>query len=213
MKTRQRLIGLRDWLQATVCDGRKMKAPPNSMDTLDFTYQDPKVYIGFAPQRPNPFDPSGDRVSVAPSIIVMPNPAKQAYIEEKRWDRFDKIRRNKEMGQHFNVTMLCTVYEPGVRDAAFAMEDNIDVKHIDEGTEQGIFTLSDWMDDIRDRLLSQQFIPNTDLFLDAESLIEAFYTDENYIVDKRPLYYGYVACDFGCFAERHEQNPIDDFLR
>lgn len=81
-----------------------------------------------------------------------------------------------------------------------------DMSMILEGTEQGITTLMNWMDDLMEKLLGRKFIPHTDLFVEESTMTYSLYTDQNYVVDRRPLYYGFVNVVFGCYAEQ-EANP------
>ena len=56
-----------------------------------------------------------DATQICPGILIMPNQAYAKYTEEKRFDRYSNIRRPQEMGQHLSVSILFSVYEPGIR--------------------------------------------------------------------------------------------------
>ena len=179
MRTSERLRGLRDWAKRELCDGREMKAPPSDMDITRFVTQEPRCYLGWAPTRPDqtgvvPADPS----AVCPGILIMPSTSRAKYVEEKRFDRFSSVHRVQELGQELSVSMLFSVYEPGVRLPGFVTMDaggrkSIDMTKIMEGTENGLFTLTNWMDDCVQRLLGQKFIPHTDLFFGrGESILQ-----------------------------------------
>ena len=164
MRTSERLRGLRDWAKRELCDGREMKAPPSDMDITRFVTQEPRCYLGWAPTRPDqtgvvPADPS----AVCPGILIMPSTSRAKYVEEKRFDRFSSVHRVQELGQELSVSMLFSVYEPGVRLPGFVTMDaggrkSIDMTKIMEGTENGLFTLTNWMDDCVQKLLGQKFM-------------------------------------------------------
>lgn len=200
MRTVERLKGIKEWMYHTLCEGRTMKAPGTNLNIGEIVRQEPRVFLAWQPQRP---DQSGymqmDPVAVVPSITIMPTSSRARYIEEKRWDRALGIRRNAEMGQGLSLQILFSVYEPGVRLPGFAdsVERNeLDVGRIMEGTEQGLFTLLNWIDDAMEAILGLKGVPGTDLFVDPESVYYSLYTDESYIVDKRPVYYGFVNVTF-----------------
>lgn len=77
-----------------------MKAPSPDLDISDICYQEPKVYLGWQPTRP---DQTGmletDPLSVTPGILIMPAQSYGKYVEEKRFDRYNNIHRAQEMGQ------------------------------------------------------------------------------------------------------------------
>ena len=123
-------------------------------------------------------------------------------MEEKRFDRYNNVHRPQEMGQHLAVSILFSVYEPGVRlpgfvDSVGEKGAGLDTSLILEGTEQGLFTLMNWMDDCMEKLLGQKMIPKTDLFVQEDTVTYSLYTDQSYVVDRRPIYYGFVNVVFG----------------
>lgn len=209
MRTKQRLTGLKKWLYNGLCKGREMKAP--GKDITDIARAEPRVFLAWYPSRP---DSTGemipDPVNVCPGILVMPNPSKGQFMEEKRFDRYNEVRRPKELGQSLATSILLCVYEPGIRMPGFKETGDMDLMM--EGTEEGLFTLYDWMDDLVVALLSERSIPGTDLFVDEESIAYSLYTDQSYVVDKRPLFCGFVNVEFGCYAEMTPQNAIDQYL-
>lgn len=219
MRTSERLRGLRDWAKRELCDGREMKAPPSDMDITRFVTQEPRCYLGWAPTRPDqtgvvPADPS----AVCPGILIMPSTSRAKYVEEKRFDRFASVHHIQELGQELSVSMLFSVYEPGVRLPGFVTMDasgrkSIDMTKIMEGTENGLFTLTNWMDDCVQKLLGQKFIPHTDLFLDEANLYYSLYAEQNYIVDKRPIFYGFVSASFKGYAEESNNEEINAYLK
>ena len=170
MRTRQRLVKLKEWVQAEICRGRIMKAPGPGMDF---------------------------------SRICM---------EEKRFDRYSGVKRPKELGQSFNVCFQLSVYEPGVRLPGFDKNGKVDQEKVLEGTEEGILTLCDWMDDLKDRLLAERSIPGTDLIFEASQGTYAPLQDGGYIVDKRPIYYGFINASFQCYADDVHGDVLDEFL-
>ncbi|MCE5342210.1 MAG: hypothetical protein LLF96_01290 [Eubacteriales bacterium] len=216
MRTSERLRLLKEWVQKELCDGRSMKAPGVKMAIGDIRRQEPKCYIGWTPRRPDgTVGSETDPLSVAPGILIMPNPSKAKFMEEKRFDRYNDVHRPKELGQTLAVSILFSVYEPGTRLLGFmdSMKDGaMDMSLITEGTEEGVLTLFNWMDDCMEKLLGQKFIPHTDLFVNEESLYYALYTDQSYVVDRRPLFYGFVNVEFGCYTEESANPDIEKHL-
>lgn len=218
MTTQERLEGLEAWTYAACCKGRKLKTPAAGMNIEVIAPRvEPKVHLVYTPMR---FDDGAwkdvDPAFVAPCIIIMPAPSPARDMEEKRFDRYGGIHRPKELGQHFAVQILYMVYEDGLRLPGFVdkaeqnaqngEEEGYDMTLIREGTREGVLTLYNWMDEFKKKILASRFIPNTDLSLIQESLIQSPYTDQHYVVDKRPLYYGFHTLDFYCFADE-AQNP------
>lgn len=219
MRTRERLTGLKNWITTELCEGRQMKAPGKNMSLADIKKQEPVCYLAWTPGR---FDQTGQQImqdilSTVPSIIVMPNQAYVKYMEEKRFDRYNNVHRPSELGQHLSVSILFSVYEPGIRLPGFtdSIGENgqgMDLSLIMEGTEEGLFTLTDWMDDCTQALLRDKYIPGTDLFLEENTATYSLYTDQSYIVDRRPLYYGFINVNFGCYANEGVNSEINDLL-
>ena len=218
MRFTERLTALKNWVKAELCVGRSMKAPAPNMNIGEIRYQEPFCYLAWAPAR---VDQTGqmreDPASVVPGILIMPNQAYAKYMEEKRFDRYNNIHRPQEMGQHLSVSILFSVYEPGIRlpgfiDSVGENGQGLDLSLIEEGTEQGLFTLMNWMDDCIQKLLGQKMIPHSDLFVDEATMTYSLYTDQSYVVDRRPIYYGFVNVTFGCYADEGTNKSIDQFL-
>lgn len=218
MRTSERLRGLKAWVQETLCDGRIMKTPAPNWDITKIETREPSCYIGWQPTRP---DLTGmldnDPMNVCPGILIMPNPSKVKDMEEKRFDRYDKVNRPLALGQEFNVTMLFSVYEPGIRLPGFVesaeSEEGLDMTLIKEATEEGLLTLFDWIDDCKKALLEAGGIPNTDLFLREDKAVYSLYMDQNFITDKRPIYYGFLNVEFGCYADDGVNPDIEELLK
>ena len=206
MRTRQRLLALKKWTYETVCKGRTMKCPGEGMDITDLKRQEPQVFLGWQPARP---DETGvlqiDPLNVCPGILISPTVGNVKYIESKRFDRYNDIHRTKAMGQWLNVSVMFSVYEPGTRLPGFIdaaeNEGMLDLTKLVDGTEEGLFTLYGWMDDFKDALIATQTIPGSDLFLDDIQMTYGPLMDQNYIVDKRPIYYGFINANFCCYAD------------
>lgn len=218
MRTRQRLIGLKNWAIRELCEGRPMKTPAPNMDITKITYQIPKCCLAWAPTR---LDRSGtfqaDTLSVCPGIIIMPDQSYAKHIEEKRFDRYNNVHRPPDLGQHLAVSILFSVYEPGIRLPGFSESAGeggmgLDIALIQEGTEEGLFALYDWMDDCMQGLLRDRSIPGTDLFLEEETMAYSLYTDQSYVVDRRPIYYGFVNATFQCYAEKGANSAVRELL-
>jgi len=218
MRFTERLTGLKHWVTKELCEGREMKAPAPNMDIGEIKTQEPRCYLAWAPAR---IDQTGkmreDPINVVPGILIMPNQAHAKYMEEQRFDRYNNVHRPSMMGQHLSVSILFSVYEPGVRLPGFADSvgkkgQGLDMSLIMEGTEQGLFTLMNWMDDCMEKLLSAKAIPKTDLWLEESTMTYSLYTDQSYVVDRRPIYYGFVNASFGCYADEGKNPELDNYL-
>ncbi len=218
MRFTERLTGLKNWAHTELCEGRTMKAPAENMDIGIIHQQEPKVFLAWAPSRT---DKAGNLkeipLSTVPGILIMPNQTYAKYMEEKRFDRYNNVHRPQEMGQHLAVSILFSVYEPGIRlpgfvDSAGEQGVGLDPTLILEGTEQGLFTLMNWMDDCMGKLLGQKMIPKTDLFVQEDTVTYSLYTDQNYVVDRRPIYYGFVNVMFGCYVNEDYSPDIEKLL-
>lgn len=217
MRTTERLRKLKGWIEQELCAGRMMKTPAPDMDITKIVRQEPRCFLGWQPTRP---DGTGilrvDPINVCPGILVMPKPGRAKYVEEKRFDRFNNVHRPQELGQNLAVDILFSVYEPGIRLPGFIdsaeSEEGLDMSLFQEGTEEGLFTLYNWMDDCIEKLLGQKFIPKTDLFVNDATVVSSLYTDQSFTVDKRPIYYGFVNVDFNCYAEEGTNRGIDQYL-
>ena len=218
MRFSERLTGLKNWTYKELCKGRVMKAPAENMDIGTTNRQEPKVYLAWAPAR---MDKAGNLkeipLSTVPGILIMPNQTYAKYMEEKRFDRYNNVQRPQEMGQHLAVSILFSVYEPGVRlpgfvDSVGEKGAGLDTSLILEGTEQGLFTLMNWMDDCMEKLLGQKMIPKTDLFVQEDTVTYSLYTDQSYVVDRRPIYYGFVNVVFGCHVNEGYNPDIEKLL-
>ena len=217
MRTTERLRKLKAWIERELCAGRMMKAPGPDMDITKIVRQEPRCDLGWQPARP---DTTGylatDPASVCPGILVMPNAAHAKNIEEKRFDRYAGVHRPPQLAQTLSVSILFSVYEPGIRLPGFIdsadTEQGLDMSLFEEGTQEGLMTLVDWMDDCVQKLLGQRFIPKTDLFLNEASLVYSLYTDQSFVVDKRPIYYGFINADFNCYADEGTNPALEEFL-
>lgn len=218
MRFSERLTGLKNWTYKELCEGRVMKAPAENMDIGTINRQEPTVYLAWAPAR---MDKAGNLkeipLSTVPGILIMPNQTYAKYMEEKRFDRYNNVHRPQEMGQHLAVSILFSVYEPGVRlpgfvDSVGEKGAGLDMSLILEGTEQGLFTLMNWMDDCMEKLLGQKMIPKTDLFVQEDTVTYSLYTDQSYVVDRRPIYYGFVNVVFGCHVNEGYNPDIEKLL-
>lgn len=218
MRFSERLTGLKNWTYKELCKGRVMKAPAENMDIGTINRQEPKVYLAWAPAR---MDKAGNLkeipLSTVPGILIMPNQTYAKYMEEKRFDRYNNVHRPQEMGQHLAVSILFSVYEPGVRlpgfvDSVGEKGAGLDTSLILEGTEQGLFTLMNWMDDCMEKLLGQKMIPKTDLFVQEDTVTYSLFTDQSYVVDRRPIYYGFVNVVFGCHVNEGYNQDIEKLL-
>lgn len=219
MRTSERLDALEHFLYERLCKGRMMKSPAQDYDITGMTLEEPRCFTGYYPARP---DQTGqidynNVLTLCPSILIMPYVSHAKSMEEKRFDRYNGVSRPKDLGQTLAVQLLFCVYEPGVRLPGFnesaESESGLDMTLLMEGTKAGMQTLFNWMDECMELLLGQMDIPQTDLFLLEESFTYAPHTDQSYIVDKRPLYYGVMNVTFGCYADAGRNNTLEAYLK
>lgn len=217
MRTSERLLRLKNWVEKELCAGRRMKMPAPDLDVAKIIRGEPKCFLAWQPTR---MDTNGemliDAYSVCPGIQIMPKSGFIKYVEEKRFDRYNNISRPQEFGQTLIVDMLFSVYEPGIRLPGFVDSAEsgrgIDMSLLKEGTEEGLFTLLDWMDECKEKLLALGNIPGTDLIMDNSTATYSMYNDGHYVVDKRPIYYGFVSAEFKCYANTAPNRDIDKHL-
>lgn len=201
MRTFERLKALKKWTYNTICAGREMKAPGQNI--ADIVRQEPQVRIVFDPARPTQKGLM-ELESVTPGILLMLNRGNGKYEEERRFDRYNGVRRPQSLGQQFSVSALFSVYEPGVRQRGFVDSweaGNPDYSLVTEATEQGLETVLNWMDEMRQNLINSHIIPGTDMTVNDESICYELFSDQNYNTDKRPIYYGFVHVVFDCYAD------------
>lgn len=214
MRMTERMKRLKEWAFKELCEGREYKAPSDNGDIGEIRRQEPKVWLGWAPSRMDvSFAYQTLPDTVVPGILIMPNMAMAKEAVEKKNGQY----RAMEMTQHVNVTFLFGIYEPGKRLPGFvnSMDKNgggMDMSLIREATEDGLLALQDWMDDCIEKLLGQKMIPHTDLAVDESSVSYSLYTDQGYVVDRRPLYYGFVSVDFICLANEENNQRINELL-
>ena len=215
MRTWERLRKTKKFFHDELCVGRQMKCPVPATgqngkygpDIKNFTMAEPRVFLAWQPLKPNEpgkADPS-DPFSVCPAITIMPAPSYARYVQEHRFDRYQNIHRSQEMGQSLTMQILFSVYEPGVRLPGFA--DGLENGHPDmslmlDGTEAGLETLVNWMDDAIELLLRERTIPGTDLILEDDNMMYSLFTDQAYIVDRRPIYYGFLNVELKGYANK-----------
>lgn len=221
MLTRQRFLGLKKWAQKNLCEGRSMKVPPASGQITTIIHREPKVYLGYWPGWANDQGQTvSEPVSYCPGILISWAPSEAKAVEELRFDTYNNVHRSKSMGQSINVSFLFCLYEPGTRLPGFiqsgASGKGYDMSLLEEGTEDGFLGLFDWLDDCKQALITQSKIPGTDLTVDERSIVYSPYSDSNYAVDKRPMYYGFVSAKFYCYADdgsaKSKEETIENYL-
>ena len=220
MRTSTRLLRLQDWTYEKVCKGRKMKVPPPNMDITKYNEPaEPSVFLGYAPSR---VDETGtmvkpDPLYVAPAITLMLDTSAAAYMEDKRFDRYNNVHRPKAYGQQVNIQALFTVYEDGIRMPGFLERveedpEDFDMSLIKEGTQEGFLTLLNWMDDFKDALLEATYIPGTDMMVNEESIVYTLREDQKYMTDNRPMYHGFVNVQFLAYVDRGQNKEIKSII-
>lgn len=229
MRSFERLKRTKEFFERELCAGREFKVPVPATgqngqygpDIKNFTYGEPRVFICWQPMKPNEpgrYDPS-DPFSVCPAITIMPGRGYVRYVQEHRFDRYQNIHRSQEMGQSVCMTLLFSVYEPGIRMPGFVdglEAGGADMALLTDGTEAGVETLLNWMDDAKELLLRWRTIPHTDLTLEDDNFMYSLFTDQEYIVDRRPLYYGFLTVEFKGHADNGSEHGrptrVDAFL-
>jgi hypothetical protein len=198
--TRARIEALRAYLEK-INAGRDMKAPGESIS--DIIYRTPAVHVGFYPNRPQPMARASRALDTdaasAPSILIMLAPSQAQNMEEERFDQRQNIGRPDELGGKLSITLLFAVYEPGTRLHGF---DGHSPERIMDATDEGFYTLTDWMDDVVAALITARHIPGSDMYVWPGSVQYSSYADGDYIADRRPLYYGMVSVTFGYYARQ-----------
>ena len=218
MRTTERLDWFAEWTYNEVCKGRKMKTPATGMDFSKVEKDEPKVYVGYYPMRPDETEEWAEQnaLNTCPSILIMPTHSYVKYMEEKRFDRYNDVHRPQELGQGLNCQVLFSVYEDGVRMPGFIDKlektGEFDKSLVREGTREGLYTLLNWMDEFKEALLGAKFIPHTDLFLNEAQMTYGLHADQKYISDKRPLFYGFVNVAFQCYANEALNHTIENLL-
>lgn len=217
MLTRTRLTALKKWAYTNLCEGRQMKSPGENGDITQIVRKEPQTYLGWWPTRAENGQFVVDEFPSCPGILICPNVGNVKYVEDKRLDTYKHIVRPQEMGQWLNVSFLFTVYEPGIRLPGFIDSadsgNGLDMSLILEGTEAGLFTLFDWMDDAKSSLLAAKTIPGSDLILDEGTMEYGPYLQGGYIADNRPLFYGFLNARFQCHADEKSNGTLEKFLK
>lgn len=173
-----------------------MKAPGESLG--DIIYRRPEIYTAFYPDRtPAASMRAESGAYSAPSILMMLAPSNARNMEPERFDRRDGIIRPMDLGGKLGISLLFSVYEPGVRQPGF---DGNDPDLIADPGAEGFFTVTDWMDEVSAALIAAQNVPGSDLFLWEGSLTYSPYMEGGYISDTRPIYYGIMNMVFGHYA-------------
>lgn len=196
-----------------------MKTPARDADGREdiatIARQEPIAYLGFYPMRP---DSTGilrkDPMNVCPGILISQIPDYAKYVEVQRFDRYNDIHRSQELGQWLNINMLFSVYEPGIRLSGFVQsaETGLDMSKFVEGTEEGVFTLADWIDDLKDELIAAKSIPGSDLFVDDKTITYGPLVESGYIAEKRPIFYGSINARFECYSDNKGNKTVDEYL-
>ena len=216
MRTVERLRKFQAWTYNTVCKDRQMKTPAPNMDVRQIARQEPKVFLGFQPTRPDEtLTGEIDPLNVCPGIIIAPTAGYLKYMEEQRFDRYNNVHRPKEMGQSLGTQVLFFVYEDGIRLPGFiesAHAGEYDMSLMREGTRDGLETLLNWMDDFKDALLGVKTIPETDMFLNEAECQYGLYSDQRFIADRRPVFIGMVSVIFQCHADEYN-DEVTKLLR
>ena len=195
MTTIERLNTLETFVYERLCKGRRMKG--RGADDLEIQYGEPRTFIGLYPERMM----GGFPYSVTPGILITLTGGHAKNMQEMRFDRYNSVMRNKDLGKTMRVQFLLTVYDPGVRKPGAPVPER-------EG--EGLATLWTWIDELEAELLGAQNIG--DLFVWDESIDSGMLTEQNAIKDTRPVYMGVLNCIFGTLAFGRQNEEIRGLL-
>lgn len=106
MRTYDRLEALKSFLHKHLCAGREMKTPGADYTITSMTKQEPRCYIAYYPAMPDESGLITEALTLAPSILILPNVGKLKEVEEKRFDRYSGVHRPQELGQTLAVQLL-----------------------------------------------------------------------------------------------------------
>ena len=114
---------MKKWLYEELCRGRQLKTPSPDHEITDCATAEPEVYLGWQPiwskAQASAASPhyalENDPFSVCPAITIMPGSMPINNVPEKRFDRYNKINRPGRMGSSLTLTILFSIYEPGIR--------------------------------------------------------------------------------------------------
>lgn len=205
MTNSERMKALQKWVFAQVCQGKSMKTP--SDDDMTPATAEPKCFIGNYPQR---LTENESQYNVAPSIVLVNGLSRGKEMDEARFDRYAGIKRPQELGATLAVQFVCVTYDPGNRN-----EDAQESGSPDDVTydaDEGYLTLLDWLEEIERALLGVKAIPETDLFVWESSVKWSPLMVQDSVADRRPLYYGYVTCEFGHYANENVNPAVQAIL-
>lgn len=203
MLTDERMECLRGWVERKCCCGKLMKAPQGK-DDLSAQLVVPQCYKYFYPKRRA--DASVEAANVAPSILVVPLIDEAQNMEEKRFDRYANVSRPKDLGERQSVQFIFTTYEPGEvkRDGAFTT--------LEDTGSKGTAALLTWMDELKELLLSNHNVPDSDMYLLYDTIRGGLRTDMNAVMDLRPYYQGILLATFGAKSAEISDPAVDELL-
>lgn len=207
MLTSARIEAVRAWCEEELCNGRTMKSPGKGGKATEVQYVKPRAFAGFQPRRRGR---EQEMFSVAPSITIMLAPSQAMRDREKRFDKYSGIHRANELGATMALQFLFTVYEPGDRNEDFAQTGSYD--DIEEPGAMGYYLLLDWMDELRELLMGVGTIPKTDLAVNTGEVYYAPFMSENTVVDRRPVYNGFVTAEFNTYVGGAPNERVRDLL-
>lgn len=208
MRTYERLEAFRKWTYETVCRGKLMKTPAKDANVMHVSRQEPQAFVAWFPTRKDEhgYD-ANSPLNTVPSVLIMPTESYSKYVEVFRKNTEWKIHRPEEMGHGLNCQVLFSVFEDGVRLPGFVeTAGKYDMSLIKEGTQDGLRTLLDWMDEFQEALLATKVLPGTDLMVMEATMTYGLHRDGQYVSDKRPIYYGIVEVGFNCHADEAAPN-------
>lgn len=198
MTTYERLKMLEAFVYERLCKGRSMKTRLEPDNDADVAYAEPRVFLGLYPRR---VKSEQDLCSVSPSILIAPLHGDARNMEEQRFDRYGGIHRPKDLGKKLPVQFIFSVYDPGIRG-----EEEI----LPDGEGDGLQTLLTWMDELERELLGTADIG--DMFVWDDTIRSGLRTEQDAIVDSRPVLMGALNCTFGTMAYQKQNSEIRAML-
>lgn len=214
MKSAERLEAIKNFTYENVCKGRSLKMPvfekalQRNDEPFKVAYTEPKVYIGLYPQKQGNTPKLESKM--APSILIVPGTSYAGRFKEQRFDQYKNLRRQPDLMAELSVQWIFCIYDPGKRVKEYAGEAKRE--DIKDNTEQAIFTLTDWMDELQAYLMGIEIVDGTDLYIMQDSVRWGILSSEGSVEDLRPYYFGMVEAIFGTYVNRKENQRINNLL-
>ena len=201
---RERLVRLGEWVRDTCCEGMLLKTPEKSADGKEVKSIRPRCFVGnFYPAFTR-----GELYVVTPSILVMFTGGYGSGETMKYMDNRNSIRRPREIAQTLDVQLVHAVFEPITR----YEKTTVDGTPWDECIDEGSLVLQDWMEKTMAHLIGVDSIPNTDLFVQPESVRWQPLTEDGAVADRGQYRLGVVYATFETETRKDDNAAIRALL-